>query len=47
MDKDADTYVCVCEKKCVKKVKVSYVQLFATAQTIQSMEFSRPEYWSG
>ena len=25
----------------------SHVQLFATPWTIQSMEFSRPEYWSG
>ena len=28
-------------------VKVSHVQLFATPWTIQSMEFSRPEYWNG
>ena len=28
------------------KVKVSHVRLF-TPRTIQSMEFSRPEYWSG
>ena len=26
---------------------LSYVQLFETPWTIQSMEFSRPEYWSG
>ena len=26
---------------------LSCVQLFATQWTIQSMEFSRPEYWSG
>ena len=26
---------------------LSPLQLFATAWTIQSMEFSRPEYWSG
>ena len=26
---------------------LSHVQLFATSWTIQSMEFSRPEYWSG
>ena len=26
---------------------LSYVQLFGTPWTIQSMEFSRPEYWSG
>ena len=25
----------------------SYVQLFVTLWTIQSMEFSKPEYWSG
>ena len=28
-------------------MKVSHVQLFATPWTIQSMEFSRSEYWSG
>ena len=28
------------------EVKVSHVELFATPWTIQSMEFSRPEYWS-
>ena len=26
---------------------LSHVQLFVTPWTIQSMEFSRPEYWSG
>ena len=26
---------------------LSHVRLFATPWTIQSMEFSRPEYWSG
>ena len=26
---------------------LSHVRLFATQWTIQSMEFSRPEYWSG
>ena len=26
---------------------LSHVQLFATLWTIQSMEFSRPEYWGG
>ena len=26
---------------------LSHVQLFASPSTIQSMEFSRPEYWSG
>ena len=37
-----------------KKVKVkseggslSHVRLFATSWTIQSLEFSKPEYWSG
>ena len=25
---------------------LSHVRLFATPRTIQSMEFSRPEYWS-
>ena len=30
------------------KVKgISHVQLFVTPRTIQSMEFPRPEYWSG
>ena len=29
------------------KVKVSRVQLFGTPWTIQFMEVSRPEYWSG
>ena len=29
------------------KVKVSYVRLFVTPWAIQSMEYSRPEYWSG
>ena len=29
------------------QVKVSHVQLFVTPWNIQSMEFSRPEYWSG
>ena len=31
----------------VKWKALSRVQLFATPWTIQSMEFSRPEYWSG
>ena len=26
---------------------LSHVQLFVTPWTIQSVEFSRPEYWSG
>ena len=29
------------------KMKVSRVRLFVTPWTIQSMEFSRPEHWSG
>ena len=31
----------------VKWKSLSHVRLFATPWTIQSMEFSRPEYWSG
>ena len=31
----------------VKWNSLSHVQLFVTLWTIQSMEFSRPEYWSG
>ena len=34
------------EISCEMKV-AQHVQLFATPWTIQSMEFSRPEYWSG
>ena len=30
-----------------RKKFLSHVRLFATPWTIQSMEFSRPEYWSG
>ena len=30
-----------------KQKSLSHVQLFATPWTILSMEFSRPEYWSG
>ena len=30
----------------VKWKSLSCVQLFATPRTIQSVEFSRPEYWS-
>ena len=33
------------EELCEVKV-LSYVQLFATPWTLQSMKFSRPEYWS-
>ena len=33
---------------CMKKWKLlSHVWLFVTSWTMQSMEFSRPEYWSG
>ena len=32
---------------CEKLKSLSRVQLFAIPWTIQSMEFSRPEYWSG
>ena len=31
----------------MKGKSLSHVRLFATPWTIQSMEFSRPEYWSG
>ena len=31
----------------VKKKSLNHVQLFGTPWTILSMEFSRPEYWSG
>ena len=34
--------VCVCMRKLLSRV-----QLFVTPWTKQSMEFSRPEYWSG
>ena len=33
--------------KSEKWMSLSRVQLFATPWTIQSMEFSRPEYWNG
>ena len=39
-----------CEKVLQQKAQrksLSHVQLFATPQTIWSMEFSRQEYWSG
>ena len=35
------------EESEVKWKLLSHVQLFATPWTAQSMEFSRPEYWSG
>ena len=31
----------------VKSESLSHAQLFVTPWTIESMEFSRPEYWSG
>ena len=31
----------------VVQISLSHVQLFATSWTIQSMEYSKPEYWSG
>ena len=38
--------ICIdCEKW--KWKSLSHVQLFETPWTIQSLEFSRPEYWSG
>ena len=35
------------EMKVWKWKPLSYVQLFASPWTMQSMEYSRPEYWSG
>ena len=41
-------FILVITKICSSKWKsLSCVQLFATPCTIQSMELSRPEYWSG
>ena len=34
-------------KKLIKWKSLSRVRLFVTPWTIQSVEFSRPEYWSG
>ena len=39
--------IVVCWKCYIKWKSLNRVQLFATPWTIQSMEFSRPEYWSG
>ena len=44
--------VCVCVCVCTHMCVLSHVQLFATPWTVAcqappSMEFSRPEYWSG
>ena len=37
-----------CSAALVMKVKVAQsCRLFATPWTLQSMEFSRPEYWNG
>ena len=36
-----------CMKGKVKVKSLSHVRLYANPWTIQSMEFSRPEYWSG
>ena len=39
---------CVSVWNLIKETKsLSCVQLFVTPWTIQSMEFSRPEYWNG
>ena len=35
------------EGESEKWKSLSHIQLSATSLTIQSMEFSRPEYWSG
>ena len=35
------------EVELFKGKSLSCVQLFATLWTIQSIDFSRPEYWSG
>ena len=34
-------------EKASENESLSHVQLFGTPWTIQSMEFFRPEYWSG
>ena len=39
-------YFQVPSKPCWKWKSLSHVRLFVTLWTIQSMEFSRPEYWS-
>ena len=36
-----------CDPELTLKVKVTQSCLFMTPWTIESMEFSRPEYWSG
>ena len=43
IEKDKD-----CKMTSYNKWKsLSHSQLFVTSWTIESMEFSRPEYWSG
>ena len=41
--------ICLCYDSGLKvqSESESRIQLFATPWTIQSLEFSRPEYWSG
>ena len=39
--------IVVSKRERSKRKSLSHVCLFVTPQTIQSMEFSRPEYWSG
>ena len=47
-DKRSSLYLNYLHKPCeVKWKSLSRVWLFATPWAIQSMEFSRPEYWSG
>ena len=38
--------ISISKRVCMRK-SFSHVQLFVTPWTIQFMEFSRPEYWSG
>jgi len=38
---------CISYPKLSEWKSLSHVRLFATPWTIQSVEFSRPEYWSG
>ena len=46
-DLDWHIYTTDIHEEEVKSKSLSCVRLFATPLTIQSMEFSRPEYWSG
>ena len=39
--------VCIYPHRVSEGTSLSYVLLFVTPLTIQSMEFSRPQYWSG